>query len=270
MPDMDLHKILDYFDSISNKFAKVNTINSLTLFSNIVNSFPSDTPGLEEAAHRINDRFFPHQQDEEDGLAYVISHKDFVSLKQDFENLSQIFKHTDRTGPEELLCSEKRQDSIHSKDSVTKEDLLYELSGSEISGEDNLMVEMASSIASDEDKHDILNKIQSGDQRTQLTSTSKTDLLTSGHALDDKNTDFMNSGSINQSIAITQGVTRSNEATDQVLFDDNRQHLKELVAWIFEEVPKLNEIPTNFDPLRGQSPSYYGLSSYAGKLKFCC
>ena len=221
--DEELSNITNYLKQINEKIAKVHTINSLTLFSTVVNSFPLETPGIEEAAQMINDLFFPQPQAEEDGLAYLFSHKDFVSLTEDLANLTKIFTVSE---PQELLCSEKRHCSDGLFDTVISDndDFLHEVASSVNGNDDKIKVE----VKSNEENENVWNNIESDDQETELTPSYKTSLPTSGQVL------AIGEEDSSQPLAITAGVTSSNKETDET-FQANRQHLKELIVWIFEE-----------------------------------
>ena len=250
-PQIKLPNVISYLDSVNKIMTKVDTINNLSLFSTIVDSFPLETPGIEEAAQNITDIFFPQPQDQEDGLAYIFSHKNFVSLKQDIENLSQIFKDSDSTYHEGQLCSEGDETAF------------YELASSENGDEDNQMFEIASSVSSEKENKDIFNNFKSEGQETDLT-TSNTDQHLSGQILEDKETNVKYEH-LNQPCAFSLGKPSSNEEPGEALYNNPRQCLKELIVWIFEQLSEENVTLTDFDPLRGNCPSYYGLSSCPGK-----
>ena len=244
---VELPKVLCYLDSVNKIIAKVDTINSLSLFSTIINYFPLETPGIEEAAQSIIDLFFPHSQHQEDGVAYIFSNKNFVSLKQDVASLNQVFKECNST---DLQSSELNHDSDVVYNAVVDED-------------GNTMYQLVSNAPSDRKDVDLLKSISLGTEGPELPLTFKSDLPTCDKVLENQDSD-VNSDEVNQPSEISREVLSLNKEPNETLHEDPRQHLKELIAWILEEACKEN-IPTNFDPLRGQYPSYYGLSSKLGK-----
>ena len=244
---VELPKVLSYLDSINKIIAKVDTINSLSLFSTIVNSFPSETLGTEETAQNIIDLLFPRPEDQEDGLAYLFSNTDFVCLKQDVDNLNKIFKDFDSPGPQSF-------ESNHDLD------VIY---NAVVDDDGNTLYQLVTN--SDKEDIDLSKNISLETAHSEFPITFKIDLPDSDQVFEEQDLDA-NSEEVNETSEISSVVTNlKKDPTESSHDDDNeRLRLKELVAWIFEEACKEN-IPTDFDPLRGQYPSYYGLSSKLGK-----
>ena len=246
---MNSTKILDYLDSMNERVAKVNTIDSLSLFSTIVNSFPLETPGTEEAAQRINEMFFPQQPDQEDCMVYLFSHKDFVCIKQSLEILTDIFKELNASESLEVVKSTESKINLSASNSSDED-------------RDKMSEGFVATLGDNDENEDISNTMT---EEADFSDTQDEWLPPDDESMEYQDVDEDNKQEIPKIVTPTVKSIEGPSTESQ----DCRQNLKELIVWICEEASKKHFVPTALDPLRGHRPSFYGLSSRHGKSSFC-